>query len=352
MNYLKIKEIVKKGKNMKDEYIKKFYEEVKQSLDGDYKIILEPGRKLKEDWIEYDQVKWEMDNEITKLVNELLKNKGLSFEEKILKVYEFICLNYVYDDNVLYFFRKDTSDINNIKYIAVDWYGRIVGEKWIENRKKHNRRICYEFARFYAKAINTLLDGNDALEAFMVGDKENLHYVVGLTGEEYSVILDLDDFNSIKDLTRVKLGLTIKGIRILRDKNGKMQNAIDKFNTDKKDELIEIEKLQKTLKNEDTIKYFSGVVDILRNYNIDSQGICEYTRALIENEGIEIEKIWKEVKDAEEKRYARCIIFENKGKTYLVDSVEKKLKKINKEELDKELFVFNPEENEYPYYGG
>ena len=32
---------------MKDEYIKKFYEEVKQSLDGDYKIILEPGRKLK-----------------------------------------------------------------------------------------------------------------------------------------------------------------------------------------------------------------------------------------------------------------------------------------------------------------
>ena len=47
--------------------------------------------------------------------------------------------------------------INNIKYIAVDWYGRIVDEKWTEKRKKHNRRICYEFARFYAKAINDII---------------------------------------------------------------------------------------------------------------------------------------------------------------------------------------------------
>lgn len=352
MNYLKIKEIVKKGKNMKDEYIKKFYEEVKQSLDGDYKIILEPGRELKEDWIEYDQVKWEMDEGIKELVDELLKNNNFTFEEKILEVYKYICLNYVYDDNVLYFFRKDTSDINNIKYIAVDWYGRIVGKKWIENRKRHNRRICYEFARFYAKAINILLEGNNKLEAFMLGDKENLHYVVGLTGEEYSVILDLDDFNSIKDLTRVKLGLTIKGIRILRDKNKKMQKAVDNFNEGKKNELLEIEKLQKDLKSKNVIDYFSEAVEILSSYNIDSQGICEYTRALIENEGIEIEKIWKEVKGAEEKRYARCIIFEYEGKTYLVDSVEKKLKRINKEDLDRNIFIFNPEENEYPYYGG
>ena len=107
-------------------------------------------------------------------------------------------MNYVYDDNVLYFFKKDSSDPNNIKYIAVDWYGRIIDKKWKENRKNHNRRVCYEFARFYAKAINEMLIGNDNCEAFMLGDKENLHYVVGLTGNEYSIILDPDDFNNIK----------------------------------------------------------------------------------------------------------------------------------------------------------
>ena len=121
---------------MKDEFIKKFYKEICENFEGDYKIILEPPRELNEDWIEYDQVKWEMEEPIKNLVNKLLKDNSISFEEKLLSVYKFICLNYIYDVNVLYFFKRDTSDINNIKYIAVDWYGRIVGQKWIENRKK------------------------------------------------------------------------------------------------------------------------------------------------------------------------------------------------------------------------
>ena len=337
---------------MRDEYIYKFYDEVNQALDGDYKIILEPNRDIQEDWIEYDQVRWKMEEGISKLVEKLLKESSLSFEEKILEVYKYICLNYVYDANVLYFFKRDDSDINNIKYIAVDWYGRIVGKDWIEKRQKHNRRICYEFARFYAKAINVLLDGNDKLEAFMLGDKENLHYVVGLTGDEYSVILDLDDFNSIKDLTRVKFGLTIKGIKILRDESGKFKQAVDKFNGGKREELAEIEEAKRNLKDKSLIEYFNNVAQILKNRNIDAQGFFEYIRAIVENEEIKIEKIWKEDKVAPEKRYERCIIFEFDGKTYLIDSIEQAIIQIEKGDLDKNVFVFNSAENIYPYYGG
>ncbi len=337
---------------MRDEYIYKFYDEVNQALDGDYKIILEPNRDIQEDWIEYDQVRWKMEEGISKLVEKLLKESSMSFEEKILEVYKYICLNYVYDANVLYFFKRDDSDINNIKYIAVDWYGRIVGKDWIEKRQKHNRRICYEFARFYAKAINVLLDGNDKLEAFMLGDKENLHYVVGLTGDEYSVILDLDDFNSIKDLTRVKFGLTIKGIKILRDESGKFKQAVDKFNGGKREELAEIEEAKRNLKDKSLIEYFNNVAQILKNRNIDAQGFFEYIRAIVENEGIKIEKIWKEDKVAPEKRYERCIIFEFDGKTYLIDSIEQAIIQIEKGDLDKNVFVFNSAENIYPYYGG
>ncbi len=337
---------------MKDEYIYKFYDEVNQALEGDYKIILEPNRNIQEDWIEYDTVKWEMEDGINKLVEKLLKETSMSFEEKVLEVYKYICLNYVYDANVLYFFKRDDSDINNIKYIAVDWYGRIVGKDWIEKRQKHNRRICYEFARFYAKAINVLLDGNDRLEAFMLGDKENLHYVVGLTGEEYSIILDLDDFNSIKDLTRVKFGLTIKGIKILRDESGKFKQVVDKFNEGKRDEIEEIEEAKKNLKDKNLIEYFNKVAQILKNKNIDSQGFFEYIRAIVENEGIKIEKIWKEDKIAPEKRYERCIIFELDDKTYLIDSIEQVIFQTEKENIDTKVFVFNSAENEYPYYGG
>ena len=112
-------------------------------------------------------------------------------------------------------------------------------ERWKENRKKHNRRVCYEFARFYSKAINELLEENSEYEAFMLGDKTNLHYVVGLTGKDYSAILDLDNFNSLKDLARLKLGLTIKGINILRDDTGRLQKAINEFNKDKLKEFTD-----------------------------------------------------------------------------------------------------------------
>ena len=336
---------------MRDEYVKKFYYEVCQKLDGNYKIILEPNRKLNEEWIEYDKVKWELEDKLQDLVNKLLDNKQLSFEKKVLEVYKFICLNYIYDDNVLYFFKKDTSDPENIKYIAVDWYGRIVDEKWKNNRKKHNRRICYEFARFYAKAINVLLDGDENLEAFMLGDKENTHYVTVLTGRDYSVILDLDDFNKIKDLTRLKLGLTIDGITILRDEKGIFKKAVDEFNDGKLSDIIEVQEVKKLLNDNNKIECFKKIVDILKTYDIDSQGFMEYMRTIVENEGFEIEKIWKEIKGENEKRYVRCIIFEYKGKTYLIDSVEQSLNEANMDEL-KKLFVFNPQENLYNYYGG
>ena len=336
---------------MNDEYIRRFYNEVKQTLDGDYKIILEPNRKFTDEWIEYDQVAWEIDDSIQVLVETLLKDNKLNLEDKILEIYKFICLNYIYDDNVLFFFKKDLSDMNNIKYIAVDWYGRIIDEEWKQNRKKHNRRVCYEFARFYAKAINKLLNGNDNFEAFMLGDRENLHYVVGLTGDEYSIILDLDDFNNIKDLTRLKLGLTIKGIKILRDDYGKFQKAIDKFNKNRPYELVEIENIKKDLKDINLIEYFNKVIVILNNYNIDSQGFFEYMRSIIENENIEIEKIWKEVKENGEKRYSRCLIFNFDSKIYLLDSVDKKLQLTNKEYLE-ENYILNPEENNYSYFGG
>ena len=337
---------------MSDEYIRKFYNEISGVLEGDYKIILEPGRELTDDWIEYDQVKWELEEQIQELVDTLSKDNTLSLEEKILEIYKLICLNYIYDDNVLYFFRRDISDPNNIRYIAVDWYGRIIDDSWKENRKKHNRRVCYEFARFYAKAINELITENDNLEAFMVGDKENTHYVVGLTGKKYSAILDLDDFNSIKDLTRLKLGLTLKGIKILRDESGCLQKVIDNFNKDRLDELVEIEKVKDELRGKDTIKYFDNIADILKSYDIDSQGFMEYMRSIIEHEEIEIEKIWRQIKGDGEKRNVRCLIFNFDSKTYLLDSIDKTLNIINRDELDEKTYIFTPEENEYPYYGG
>ena len=337
---------------MSDIYIREFYKEVCQTLDGEYKIVLEPKRNLIEDWIEYDVVKWEIENPVQELVNNLTLDKTLSLEEKIIKVYEFICLNYVYDANVLYFFRTDSSQPNNIQYIPADWYGRIIGQDWIEHRKKHNRRICYEFSRCYAKAINTLINGKQDLEAFILSDKGNTHYVVGLAGKKYNAILDQDDFNSIKDLTRLKMGLTIKGIHILKDKTRELTDVLNNYNKNRLNELEKIELAKMELKDKDFIKYINIAINSINQYNIDAQGFFEYIRSVIENEGIKIEKIWKEDIKNDEKRYERCLYFEYKNETYLLDSINKTLKIVSIDDLDKKVFIFNPEENEYKYYGG
>ena len=45
-------------------------------------------------------------------------------------------------------------------------------------------------------------------------------------------------------------------------------------------------------------------------------------------------------------------IFKINEKTYLVDSIKKELVEVKKEKMDKKIFIFNPSENMYLYYGG
>lgn len=334
------------------EKIVNFYEEICNNLDGEYKIVLQPGRDINEEWIEYDSVEWKIEPSMKDIVNKLQNNDELNIFEKIFELYKYICQSYIYDANVLYFFRRDDTDPNNIKYIAVDWYGRIVKDYWFENRQTHNRRICYEFSRFYAKAINDLIGDRNDLEAVIVGDKENTHYVVGLVGEDSSIILDQDDFSNIKDLTRIKLNLTLNGIHIFKDKNMKFINIIEKYNLGKLDELPEITEAKIKYSKEDPIKFLKISINAINQYNIDSQGFFECIRHLIEEMGIRIEKIWKvDTRETLEKRHERCLYFEYEGLTYLLDSIEKTLQNIVLNKLDKKIFIFNPEENVYEYFG-
>ena len=97
--------------------------------------------------------------------------------------------------------------------------------------------------------------------------------------------------------------------------------------------------------------YINEAIKVINKYNIDPQGIFEYLRALIEEAGIDIEKVWKEDKNAKERRYERCLYFEFNNKIYLLDSINKDLSIINLDDLDRNLFIFNSLENQYKYYG-
>mgnify|MGYP004586230347 FL=1 len=331
---------------MNKKYIERLYKEVEEQLDEEYKVVLEPSTNIKEDYVELDCINWELEDTMVELVDSLKNNNKLTLEEKILEVYKFICLNYIYDDNVLFFFKKRKDDEGNTYYIAVDWYGRIIDKNWIEKRKTHNRRICYEFSRFFAKAINILIGNRDDIESFIIGLKDNTHYVTVISGEDYSAILDLDDFNKIKDLTRLKTGLTLDGIRILRDDKNILRNTIDKFNESRKQTLIEKGNIK------EKIEYFNKAINTIKEYNLDSQGFNEIMKKIIEDEKIDTDRLWKLEAESPEKRYVRCIGFEYESKKYIVDSVLQKMFCENDPDYDETSYIINPEEQFYEYYGG
>ncbi len=331
---------------MNKKYIERLYKEVEEQLDEEYKVVLEPSTNIKEDYVELDCINWELEDTMVELVDSLKNNNKLTLEEKVLEVYKFICLNYIYDDNVLFFFKKRKDDEGNTYYIAVDWYGRIIDKNWIEKRKNHNRRICYEFSRFFAKAINILIGNRDDIESFIIGLKDNTHYVTVISGEDYSAILDLDDFNKIKDLTRLKTGLTLDGIRILRDDKNILRNTIDKFNESRKQTLIEKGNIK------EKIEYFNKAINTIKEYNLDSQGFNETMKKIIEDEKIDTDRLWKLEAESPEKRYVRCIGFEYESKKYIVDSVLQKMFCENDPDYDETSYIINPEEQFYEYYGG
>lgn len=92
---------------MNKKYIERLHKEVEEQLDEEYKVVLEPSTNIKEDYVELDCINWELEDTMVELVDSLKNNNKLTLEEKVLEVYKFICLNYIYDDNVLFFFKKE-----------------------------------------------------------------------------------------------------------------------------------------------------------------------------------------------------------------------------------------------------
>lgn len=125
-------------------------------------IVLNPEEKISneqdlEEDVVYDGAKWKIPEQLEKYVCTLSEKEDISAEDKILLIYEKICREYVYDDNLISYIKKIDEDI----YTVPDWYGRNVEEEWEKNREQHNRRICFELSRYIAKSLSEVLKDRD-----------------------------------------------------------------------------------------------------------------------------------------------------------------------------------------------
>ena len=286
-----------------------------------------------------DADEWVIPDELKPFIIEVAEN-NISDEEKILKVYQKLCEDYTYDDNILSYIKKNDDDT----FFLPDEYGRETDASWKENRQKHNRRNCFEISRILAKSITEIvkLSGNAKnYDVCIIWDEANAHYFVGLACNNYYVSLDLDDFKQIKDFTRAKTGLTLEGIKILEDTNDKFGKVIKEINSDRAKIAKEYmqEKIQmlnsddskdesKVKAEDDSIsdnkRFLQYVIQILKeDYNLDSAGIYEYLKEIVDTKlGAKFrKKVWKEIENnpGKGKRYTRCLIVNIEDNSYLID---------------------------------
>ena len=177
--------------------------------------------------------------------------------------------------------------VDDETYELPNWYGRVTNEKWEKNREEHNKKVCYEVSRILAKSISEIFKDNKNYNACVLWDQSRTHYFNALSTDDYTITLDLDDFDNIKDLTRVKTNLTIEGIKVLNDPNSIFTNTINSYNASREKHAIksinnEINTTEFPIEDneqesDEEIVYLKHVLEVLKEkHKLDSQGIFEY----------------------------------------------------------------------------
>mgnify|MGYP004537615081 CR=1 FL=1 len=237
--------------------------------------------------IQKDYVFWkEDDDNIYDALCKTQKFEQLSTIEKILKIYCLVCKYFVFDD-FCYFL----GNYNKEKDICTidQKYGRNPNQIWIQNRKKHNRRICYELSRYMAVRLKQFI--NEDADIFLVSDEYETHYATAYVCDDFMIIIDTDDYWKGADLDRIKLGLEIKGITIVSDEKNIVKEKLAKINKTRKSK----KEFQKEIEEDPVEKSKIEWIEILlkKIKILGNDGIFKYMCTILEMKGYEPKKIWE-----------------------------------------------------------
>lgn len=257
------------------------------------KIKVDPDdeEEISDSRIQYDYVAWKAeDDAIVDKIQKIDNLSQLSLIEKILTVHCMVCEHFVFDE-FCYFLGKYDKEKN---ICTIDQkYGRNPNARWIEERKKHNKRICFELSRYFAFRIKQLV--NKDCDVFLVSDEYESHYATAIIYKDFMITVDSDDFVKGEDLNRAKLGLEIKGITIVSDEKNIVKKALENFNQNKKSKKdFEKEVIEDFEKNGE---YEWMNILLNKTKNAENDGVFKYIKPILEFKSYEPKKIWVKVGD-------------------------------------------------------
>lgn len=161
---------------------------------------------------------WEITPEIREAIfSDMPQN--LSLEEQAMYIYCKMCTIFSYDEGYMY--RDKLSKVN---------YGSTFSKEHLEKIMPGDKITCYDFSRIYVKLINEL-DGDITAVMILEGANEG-HALAGFYTENVSATVEAINAASAKDSTndlmKAKNGIKLRGVKIISDREGMIEQAIDK----------------------------------------------------------------------------------------------------------------------------
>ena len=243
------------------------------------KVNPEETQEIDNSKIKKDYVLWKEDDDT--LFFELCKDEGfeqLSTIEKILKIHFGVCKNFVFDD--FCYFLGSYNKEKNICTIDSK-FGRNPNLVWRENRKKHNRRICYELSRYMAVRLKQFI--KEESDIFLVSDEYETHYATAYVCDDFMIIIDTDDYWKGADLNRVKLGIEIKGITIVSDEKNIVKEKLDEINKTRKSKKEFQQEIENDAVEKSKIEWMNILLEKIKILGND--GIFKYMCTILEMKG-------------------------------------------------------------------
>lgn len=301
-NYLKVLEYY----NL-DRYTNPMYEFKKfNTLDHIADRIIRKG----------EEPEWTINPALRSAIYEKFPYKA-SPEEQAMYIYCKLCHELRYDEG--YFYRDK---------LAIDKYDSSFDKYRLENIVPNSSVTCWEFSRLFSKMVNEL-EGDIEAVIISTGINEG-HYLAGFYTNKVSAMVEainVDEYGT-NDLMKAKNGIRLSGIKIISDRDGLINKALDKIYSQvlKKSQLSiseYMEQLKVTPKEEipnDIEKKIQSFIDVMQENNILGneavQTLNTYYKAGFFGE--ELKKVFigrKDESEKEEEFKRSVLIMPSKGKT-------------------------------------
>ena len=145
--------------------------------------------------------------------------QDLSLEEQAMYIYCKMCTIFSYDEGYMY-----RDKLNKVNYEST------FSKEHLEELKLGDKITCYDFSRMYTKFINEL-DGDITAVIILEGTNEG-HALAGFYTENISATVEAinvaSDKDSTNDLMKAKNGINLKGVKIISDREGLIEQALNK----------------------------------------------------------------------------------------------------------------------------